>query len=145
MFKLLFMVILIVPSLQAKECERSEYEKQKEFLSICSLESSNKTIELLYGKEACEFPEGNKVDCAYVVTCLEGKKVRRSGVVFRKGSNLSDFCLTAKKSEEGLARKLLESADKEAMVLLKCPVEQKLNIKFIISTKSKDCAFSKFQ
>ena len=81
----------------------------------CELKEGDISIRLQNEKEACEFPEGNKVDCAFF-TVTNKELTRKSSVVFRKGADWKAFCLSLK---EGEATREL-SPFKEASIKLDC-------------------------
>lgn len=144
MYKLwaIFFLLICIHEAQSSACPLNDYEKEKKFKSICSLENEGQVIELIYGKEACEFPASNRIDCAYVITC-NGTHTRRSGVVFRKGSELNDFCLTAKTIDNSKVRLLVQGKNKKSLAYLLCPVKNNsLVLNFKIGEKTKKCNFS---
>lgn len=81
----------------------------------CELKQGDISIVLHHEKKGCEFPEGNKLDCAFF-SVTKKSVTRKSSVVFREGADWKTYCLTVKEGEKG--REL--SPFKEASIQLDC-------------------------
>lgn len=95
--------------------------------------SDEGSIKLIKEEKGCEFPEGNKVDCAYFSVTI-GERTRTSSVVFRENSDYKSFCLTAKDGKREL------SPFKEANIFLDCTKKtSEMHFKLKFGEKEKEC------
>lgn len=93
----------------------------KEYVSgeiICELNEGDKKLSIQFLKKGCEFPKGNKTDCLYAKSCLNGE-VKIGTAIYTNQNSSKDFCLTAKKDKEKLYKSLF-SGEKNLDVVLDC-------------------------
>lgn len=74
---------------------------------ICELTDAKDKVSMQLVKMGCEFPEGNRTNCIYAVSCIDDK-IFIGANRYQKISNSDSFCLTAKK-DEGLLKKAFYS------------------------------------
>lgn len=102
----------------------------------CELAEGDIAIKLHHEALGCEFPEGNKIDCAYF-SVSKKSTTRKSSMVFRKGIDWKNYCLTAKDGKREL------SPFKEASIKLDCNLEgEEMHFALKIEKAHKECELS---
>ena len=103
------------------------------------LSSGDKRIEIKEQDKPCEFPEGNKVKCAQVITYVKSENPKIGPIVFRQQIDFNDFCLTKniKKIPDTTVkgRVISSSGHEDLYVMMKCPSQKNTAELFLFSEK----------
>ena len=110
----------------------------------CKLSNDNKRIEVKEQETPCEFPEGNKVKCAQVISYVKSENPKIGPIIFREEINFNDFCLTKniKKIPDTTikGRVISSSGHEDLYAMMKCPSQKKTAELFLfIGKKTKRC------
>jgi hypothetical protein len=136
MVKILLLNTLLLISIRTFSCK--QYAEGK---TLCELKVKKDSISIKSFRKGCEFPEGNKVNCLYVVACVDNK-IYSGTSVYRSLKASQDFCLTSDSKEQ----KSLMVSEKKMDAVLDCKTfskKKKNNIKLSIKGKTKNCNIDK--
>ena len=119
-------------------------DKNRGISNICFLENQDTRIELHYAPMGCEYPEGNKQDCAYVSACQKDKSYNQKGrQVYRKDIDLESFCTSAKNYKiaetQVLATLSGTSSNRKAKAYFLCPFKKHKSVLLVVGDKQKKC------
>lgn len=110
----------------------------------CKLSNGDNRIELNLLDKKCEFPEGNKVKCAQIISYVKRENPQIGQVVFREGSSFNDLCITKNKkiipNTKIMGRVVSESKLTNLYAMMACPSQDKVaKIYLFNGEKTKKC------
>lgn len=113
----------------------------------CSLFYNEMKIEVKTIKNGCEFPEGNIVKCAQIISHVKRQNPKVGALVFRENVNFKSFCLVGKKQKipgtKLQGRLVSDSERSDLYALMECPTKKNVvKIHLYNQNKTKQCSLS---